>query len=112
LSGDEAACREAEEFVPGITTVSVKEGLSLHSAISVSPKVARERIAAGVSRALARHRDKPVDPLRWPGPYVLDKVFRNAADAEADAKEPRAVERVEGRTLRFRSGDIAEIIYS
>jgi len=110
LSGDDAACREAEAFVPGITTVSVKKGLSLHSAISVSAPEARRRIGEGVKKAVANHRSQSVDPLRWPGPYVLEKRFFHSSDA--DAATGAGVERVDAQTIRLRSDNILDIIYA
>ena len=110
LSGDEEACREAEAVVPGITTASVKKGLSLHSAISVSAVEARRRIREGTARALVRHRTDPVAPLAWPGPYVLEKRFITALDA--DAATGPGVERVDERTVRLTSDRIVDIIYA
>jgi D-amino peptidase len=53
-SGDAHACREIEELVPGCVTVSVKEGLSLHSARAVPPRRAQEMIRAGAEEAMRR----------------------------------------------------------
>jgi D-amino peptidase len=110
LSGDEAACREAEELNPGIVTVAVKRGLGRESAISLSAAEARRRIREGVERALARHRADPLPPLRWPGPYELEMRFFATTDADARAAQPGA-ERVDGQTVRFRSDRILDLIY-
>ena len=110
LSGDDAACREAETFVPGITTTTVKKGLSLHSAISVSAPEARRRLGEGVAEALANHRSQAVAPLSWPGPYVLEKRFFHSSHADA-ALRP-GVERVDAQTVRLRSENILDIIYA
>lgn len=54
-SGDLHACREAEEWVPGIVTAAVKEGLATLCAIHLAPvdarKLIRERIALAVAKA-------------------------------------------------------------
>ncbi|MHC4718399.1 MAG: M55 family metallopeptidase [Planctomycetota bacterium] len=110
LSGDEAACREAEALIDGITTVAVKCGLGRNSAISLSAAEARGRIGEGVRRAVQRHRDEPIAPLTWPGPYVLEKRFFHTDAADRAADTPDA-ERVDSQTVRFRSDDIARIIY-
>ncbi len=68
VSGDAAACREAEALVPNITTVAVKEGVSRYAATAYPPAVACRMIAEGAQRALAnRQRVKPFLP---PGPYT------------------------------------------
>jgi D-amino peptidase len=110
LSGDDAACREAEAFVPGIVTASVKRSLSLHSAISLSAPEAHRRIEEGVKDAMSRHKNSPMAPVKWPGPYVLEKRFFQTSDA--DAATGPGVERVDARTVRLQSEDILEIIYA
>ena len=53
VNGDEAACREATELVgAGLTTVSVKKGLSRYSARQIPPVRAREMIEAGAYQSL------------------------------------------------------------
>ena len=110
LSGDDAACREVEELIPGVSTVSVKHGLSRNSAISVSAGEARKRIREGVGKAIAQYREKPLAPLTWPGPYVLEKRFFHTDVADSAASVPGA-ERVDSQTIRLRSDDMLEIIY-
>ena len=90
LSGDDAACREAEELVPGVTTVSVKHGLSRNSAISLSAAEARRRIREGVKKAIRQYQEKPIAPLTWPGPYVLEKRFFHTDVADGAASAPGA----------------------
>jgi D-amino peptidase len=110
LSGEEAACREAEELIPGIVTTSVKKGLSRGSAISVSASVAHQRIREGIREAVERQRKEPLPPFTIEGPYVLEKRFFHTHEADAAADQPGA-ERVDGQTVRYRSEDIREIIY-
>jgi len=110
LSGDDAACREVEELIPGVHTVSVKHGLSRNSAISLSAVESRRRIREGARRAIEKHLEKPLAPLTWPGPYVLEKRFFHTDVADAAASAPEA-ERVDGQTVRLRSDDILELIY-
>ena len=110
LSGDEAACREAEQLNPDVTTVSVKQGLGRNSAISLSAEEARRRIRAGVKQAIESHQRSPVAPLVWPGPYVLERRFFHTDSADAAAATPGA-QRVDARTVCWRGEDIREIIY-
>lgn len=110
LSGDEAACAEAEELIPGIATASVKKGLSRNSAISLSAQEAGRRIREGVKTAIKRQEENPLPALTWPGPYVLEKRYfhTDSADSAASAAD---VERIDSQTVRIRSDSITDIIY-
>ncbi len=110
LSGDEAACQEAQELIPGITTVAVKKGLSRCSAISLSAVEARRRIRKGIKLAVERQRENPLPPLQWNGPFVLEKRFFHTHVADAVAAQPGA-ERVDSQTVRLYGDDILDIIY-
>lgn len=110
LSGEEAACAEAEALIPHITTTSVKKGLGRSSAISVSAHEARKRIRDGIKKAVKNHRQNPIEPLRWEGPYVLEKRFFFTDVADGAAAQPGA-ERIDDQTIRFQSNNIREIIY-
>jgi D-amino peptidase len=109
LSGDEAACREAEALVPGITTVATKQGLGRNAAISLSAPESRRRIRAAIKQAMLRQHEHPVTPLQWPGPFVLEIRYFHTDDCDARAALPGA-ERVDSQTVRFRSDDVFDII--
>ena len=110
LSGERDACREAKELMPEITTVAVKEGLGRGSAISLSAQAARQRIREGTAAAIARHRQKPIAALVWPGPYLLEKRFFHTDRADAEMNKAGA-ERVDAQSVRFRSDNILDIVY-
>ncbi|MCC6424711.1 MAG: M55 family metallopeptidase [Phycisphaerales bacterium] len=110
LSGEEDACREAESLISGVQTVAVKKGLGGGSAISLTITEARRRIRQGMEQAVHLHRNQPVKPLVWPGPYVLEKRFFHTIDADTLANQIGA-ERVDGQTVRFRGENIREVIY-
>jgi D-amino peptidase len=114
LSGDEAACREVSELIPGVGTIAVKTGLGRNSAVSMSAPKARESIRRGVKEAIARHRKQPVAPLRWPGPYVLEKRFFTTDRVEeyrALARANPSIEIVDSLTVRLRGTDIRAVVY-
>jgi D-amino peptidase len=110
LTGDEAACREAEEFIPRITTVAVKQGVARNAAISLTATEARRRIREGAQQAIRQHRENPVAPLKWDGPYVLEKRFFHTDTADGASSQIGA-ERIDGQTIRFQGEDIQDIIY-
>ena len=111
LSGDEAACREIEALIPGVTTAAVKRGLSRNSAISVSIPKAHQLIREGVAAAVERHRQSPVAPLVWEAPYELEIRYFQSDAADGLARR-RDVERVDSQTIRVRSDDVLELIYT
>ncbi|HET6486721.1 MAG TPA: M55 family metallopeptidase [Spirochaetia bacterium] len=115
LSGDEAACREAQELIPGVTTAAVKKGLGRNSAVSVSAPRSRELIRAGAAAAVARQRTSPLKPLVWPGPYVLEKRFFGTNHLEQYrylATVNPNITMVDPLTVRIRGDDIRALIYA
>jgi len=110
LSGDEAACREAEELIPGITTAAVKKSLSRQSAVSLSAQAARELIRERVALAIKKQQENPLPPFTIPGPYELEIRYFHTDDADRSASRP-GVERVDSQTVRARSENIREVIY-
>lgn len=111
LSGDRAACDEAEELIPGITTAAVKEGLSRSSAISLSSARARDMIRLNIAEAVRKHEEEPIEPLVWPGPYVLEKRFLFTNEADRYDGDPR-YERIDAKTVKIQSDSILDIIYA
>jgi D-amino peptidase len=110
LSGEEAACQEAEALIPGIRTAAVKQGLGRGCAISRSAPQAQECIRQGIGEAIERQRREPLAPLRWEAPYTLEIRYFHTDSADASAARPGA-ERVDSQTVRFHSDTLAEIIY-
>lgn len=110
LGGDEAACREAEALVPGITTAAVKKGLGRNSAISMAAPAARALIRERARRAVQKHREDPLPSVKCDPPYVLEKRFFHTDVADIAAGAPDA-QRLDSQTVRFRSDNIQAIIY-
>ena len=111
LSGDDCACREAEEQIPGITTAAVKIGLGRQSAISFPPAEAHRRIREGIVQAIRNHRKNPVNPLKWKGPYVLEKRYFHTGTVDGYVHHPLA-KILDPLTLQLRSDNILDIIYA
>lgn len=111
VSGDDCACREAEDLVRGIMTAAVKVGLSRTSAISCSIAESHRRIREGVIRAVQQQRSKPLPPLRMKGPYVLEKRFFHTGFVDGYAGDPRA-RIIDAVTVQLCSDNLLEIIYA
>jgi len=97
-SGDVHACREAEDWVPGIVTAPVKTGLSLTSAIHLAPADARALIRERVQAAVAAADQ--IAPLRIKGPVLMEVVREEPWPAQIR----QGAERVDAFTLRY-TGD-------
>lgn len=102
VSGDLAVTKEAEELIPNIGTVAVKEAVSRTAAKCLHPKRARGLIKKGVADAVRRRGT--IKPFTFKPPIEVKVKYANSAMADAVAFMPSA-ERLDGRTIRFVQDD-------
>jgi D-amino peptidase len=95
VTGDKATCEEASEFLPGVETVSVKEGLSRTCAKIIPPVEARGCIKEGVRKAIGRLGD--FQPFKIAFPAEVKIEFQNTDSA--DAYEKCGWKRIDGRSV-------------
>lgn len=105
-SGDDVAVAELKSRLGNLETVETKKALSFHSAETLTPEVARERIGAGVKAALARWHD--FKPYVIKTPVTLEITFKNYMPAEVLAFLP-IVQRVDAHTIRYVGKDMDEV---
>lgn len=105
VSGDDVVVEETRGLLGDVEGVVVKEAISFHSATTLTPAAARERIRAGVAAALRRLSDFRPMVLEQP---VLEVTFKNYRPAEVLAYLPW-VERADAHTIRFRGRDMPEV---
>lgn len=105
VTGDDKTCAVAEKRFPGVRTVAVKQGLAFSVAASMHPSRAREAIARAAAEAVRGAAGLRADP--GTPPYEIEADLATLRLAELCALIP-GVERVAGRTVRFRSEDFAE----
>lgn len=106
ISGDDAAVAEARRVVGEIEGAVVKESYGFHSAKTLTPEAARERIREATLRALRDlSRFRPV-PRKTP--VELEIRFKNYRPAEILSFLPN-VERVDAHAIRFVGKDILEV---
>ena len=86
LSGDKAACMEAEALISGIVTVAVKRGLSRFSAVAIPPVRARRLIEEHVKKALLKIDE--IKPFKIEPPYVYREYVFQASRAEVLVSNP------------------------
>lgn len=89
VSGDLAACKEAEELIPGIAVAAVKEGLKKGHMVGMTAKECEHlnggaiHLVPEVARALIRETAKKslslvgkIPPLRFDSPYEMKIIER------------------------------------
>ncbi len=110
ISGDTAACREAEELVSGVTTTTVKEGIGRNAAICLSAPVAREKIRTDIVTAIKQYNEKPILPTVWDGPYTMIVTCTNSSAADARAFANNRV-KINNLSFQMESDNICDVLY-
>ena len=101
ITGDQAAVAEAEGELKGIQGVVVKEAIGRQAARSLHPIEACRQIEEGAYRAVLEGHGRPIYQLK--APFVLEIDWLSTAMADLVSYLPE-IERVGGRTVRYRSG--------
>ena len=101
VTGDDCACAETAEVIPGIQTAVVKKHVSRVAADSLHPELARQLIREQASAAVAGAAHTAPPPLE---PGVLEVGVRHTDIAEA-ASWVRGVDRIGPRLLRIHQPD-------
>ena len=106
VAGDDETAIEAESFIPGVTTVVVKEYISRTAAKSLTPQksaaLLKEKTAFAIEN---RHRVKPLVPPQAP---VLQIEFANSGQAEWAHLMPSTVLKENGTVVQFQAQNILE----
>lgn len=99
VSGDQAVCAEAKEWVDGVESVAVKQANGRFSAVCLPPEKTHLLIASGVEKAV---RDfavgKGTKPLKTSQPVKISVDFRNTSLADSAARLEGCV-RTNGRRI-------------
>jgi len=106
VSGDEALCEDAEDFLPSITTVPVMRGEG-ESSESLHPDVARDRIRAGAEEAL--RGDPTACRLEVPDRWLLRITYSKAKFAFRRSFYPGA-RLADDVTAEFETDDYFEVM--
>lgn len=109
VTGDDKVCREARELLgPGVGTCQTKVGLGRHSAISLAPKAAREKVQAAAREAMGRVGQ--VEPFRPSPPYRVDLTYALSSMADGRYCDGVHTIRLDGRTVRYQGDDLYDVI--
>ena len=104
VTGDDALAEEVPDWLPWAECVVVKVADGGHSAASVHPTVAAERVREGAERAVRRAIAGELRPLEVEPPVAVEIDFDRGVVADHAAIVPGA-ERIGDRTVRFQADD-------
>jgi len=108
ISSDQAGCDEAAEFIPGIETVSVKQGRGMFSAECLPPEITHKMIKETAKKAIHNFKNgKAPLPVQTDQPVSLRLELVSALQADNASCVPGVV-RIDGRTLEMTAPDIVE----
>jgi len=105
-AGDRTLCDQITTLLGEVETVPVKEGIGA-AAVSPHPEVTRERIRAGVEKAL--HRLDDFEPYRLETPYTLVVKLKSEETVNQGSHYP-GVKRTGDWELTYSSDDFLEIM--
>lgn len=106
IAGDKALCRQAKELFGEVETVAVKKGIG-EASLGLHPEVAREKIRAGVEKALSdisRFKPYTLKP-----PYTLVLRLKSEGQVYKGSFYPGA-KRTGDWELTFQGNTVMEVI--
>jgi D-amino peptidase len=106
LAGDKAICEQVKQLFGEVETAAVKEGIG-EAALSLHPEVAREKIRAGVEKAL-RNLGK-YKPYKLASPYKLVLTLKDEKMVYNGQLYPGA-KRTGDWELTYENNDLMEVI--
>jgi len=98
VSSDQQGVAEAQQFFPGIATVTTKEAFSWNAAVSKHPKRVLNEIYETVRAAVAR-TDKP-QPFAFSSPITLELRFKRLEAADSASLRGSGWQRIDAYTVR------------
>jgi D-amino peptidase len=106
LSGDDTACAELLDLVPGAATVAVKQALGQAAATALHPDEARERLHRVAAKAV-RHYDR-VPLLTLPAPLRVEVDLYGPYTVDLATLVPGVSRAPGARTVTFTADDVAQ----
>lgn len=109
VSGDNYVCQEAEEAIPSVRVVCVKEGIARGAGIILIPKQARKIIEIEAKKSIENLiKHKCARPFKLNTPITLEIDMAYTSMVDIIEMMPR-IKRVSGRTIRFTSLNYLEV---
>lgn len=105
VSGDQAACREAGEFLGRVETVETKIALSRYSVVNRSPSRVRKELQEAARKAILERKSYPIRQI--PPPYAMR--IQLMCPNQADSYEMRGMKRLDHQTVLLKSEDFLDL---
>jgi D-amino peptidase len=105
LTGDHAACLEAQLWIPGIEVVEVKKASGRQAAECLPPGVTHPLIRQAAARVIQAFQENPPSPLQVGLPVTITIEFLNTVQADGAALLP-FLTRVDGRKVELVAEDM------
>lgn len=106
ISGDDAAIAEVSKRLGNLESVVTKRSLGFHSAQTLTPAVAAERIYQGVLKGVTQRSQR--HPYVLAPPITLDVSFKHYQPVEI-LSYLRTVTRTDSHSIRFVGRDMQEV---
>lgn len=106
ISGDDVAVKEAQALIGPMEGAVVKQAISFHSALTMTPAAAQALIRARVQAGVARRQ--ALKPYVLATPVQLDVTFKNYRPSEV-LSYLSIVTRTGSHSIRFTGRDIIEV---
>jgi D-amino peptidase len=105
LTGDRAACHEAQEWIPELEVVEVKQAVSRSAAECLPPSVTQPFIQQAAKRAIKKFQGHPRDMIKVDLPVKIMIEFLNPGMADRAALLP-GLSRMDGRRIEMSAEDM------
>ena len=107
VTGDDYACREAAEWIPGVMTCAVKSGITCQGARLLSREEAHRRINAAAAKAVSQSSGIPLVTVARP--VKLRKEVIERGTIPVSARPGIAI--LDGRTFEITAENIEAALY-
>jgi D-amino peptidase len=104
VTGDDACCREASDWLPKVRTASVKSGINRFAAQCLSQQKAHELIRQSAKSALQSDVLGQIKPLLPPSQTRFEIEFTGSQCADSAARVP-GTSRVDDRMVAIENSD-------
>lgn len=110
VSGDDALCREAKEFLPWVTAVEVKKSAACFGAALLSPALAAARIREGVKEAIDKYRKGEFSHYKVSAPVTLRAEVTERSQLPNPLAKPY-MRVLDGRTYEVTGDTVEEALF-
>lgn len=108
ISGDKKACEESHSLYPHSLSVITKEAYGREKVNLIAPEIANQQVRASCKEAMKLAGK--LKPFVMPAPYDIRLTFTKTIYADNIVKNKPFLERVDGRTVRYTTNQVKDIL--